>query len=132
MSGVEIAGLVLGALPLVIHTLESYSQGVKSVKRFIKYRRELESVHRRLGLEVEMFRNICEELLTGLVPADKITDMLDGPTGPAWSDPDIEQLLKKRLQRSHTGFLSTVKDLVAALEEFKTRLKVDEAGEVSR
>jgi hypothetical protein len=130
MSGVEIAGLILGAFPIVIHTLEQYANGVQYVKRFWKYRREFESLIRRLELEVEIFRNTCEELLTGLVPADQITDILNDPAGPAWSDPGVEQLLKKRLQRSHTGYLCTVQNMIAAVEELKVRLRIDRLGEV--
>lgn len=132
MSGVEIAGLILGGFPIVIHTLERYSEGVQSVKRFFRYRREFRSLIRRLGLEVEIFRNICEELLNGLVPADQIVDMLDTPGGSAWSDPRVGQLLKRRLRRSYTGYLSTVKDMILAVEEFKIRLKVKEVGEVRK
>jgi len=131
MSGVEIAGLILGALPLVIHAVERYSQGVQSVRRYIKYRRELESLVRRLGLEVEMFRNICEELLNGIVSIDRMANMLDDPAGSVWSDPEIDQRLQKRLHRSYTVYLNTVKDMVVVLEEFKIRLKIDAMGEVS-
>lgn len=38
MSGLEVAGVVLGALPLVISALEHYANRVASFKRYRKYR----------------------------------------------------------------------------------------------
>ena len=41
MSGLELAGVVLGALPLVIAALENYNGGLEGAVAFFKWRGEL-------------------------------------------------------------------------------------------
>lgn len=67
MSGIELAGLVLGAIPVVVAGLESYIKGVATIKRYSKYKNELKSLRTSLTTEYDIFRNSCEELLEGLV-----------------------------------------------------------------
>ena len=80
MSGVEAAGLILGALPLVVSGLESYIEGVATIKRYFRYKNELKSLLRALTTEYDIFRNTCEELLEGLVQAQKMMMLLQAHT----------------------------------------------------
>ena len=48
MSGIEIAGLVLGALPLVISALEHYEGALDSTYAFFRWRGELSVAIRKL------------------------------------------------------------------------------------
>ncbi|TLD29939.1 uncharacterized protein E2P81_ATG06592 [Venturia nashicola] len=57
MSGVEAAGLILAAIPLVISLGENYAEGFRTIKRWRKYDRELKSLCRRMRSEEELFRN---------------------------------------------------------------------------
>ncbi|KAJ4176730.1 hypothetical protein NW759_017507, partial [Fusarium solani] len=63
MSGFEIAGIVLGSIPLVISTLENYSAGLSTLQAMRKYRRELQSLIRDLETERIKLQNVCEKLL---------------------------------------------------------------------
>jgi hypothetical protein len=130
MSGVEVAGLVLGAIPLLVSGLESYIKGVATIKRYFKYKNELKSLLRTLTTEYDIFRNSCEMLLEGLVHAHKMTLLLKDPGGNLWKDPFIERKLKNRLQSSYVGYLQTVDDMELAVEEFKARLKLGPDGKV--
>lgn len=44
MSGVEIAGLVLGAIPIVYAALENYERALDPMKAFARWRGELEKL----------------------------------------------------------------------------------------
>jgi hypothetical protein len=48
MSGIEVAGLALGALPILIAALESYNESLDPVKSFINWERELPKFIRKL------------------------------------------------------------------------------------
>jgi hypothetical protein len=37
MSGIEVAGLVLGAIPLILAGLQFYGEGINVTKRYAKY-----------------------------------------------------------------------------------------------
>ena len=131
MSGIEVAGLVLGAIPIVITGLEKYIQGVATVKRYFRYKNELKSLLRALSTEYDIFRNSCEELLEGLVPVQRLSFLLQDPGGKPWKDASLEKRLKQRLQDAYKGYLETVDDMEAAVEEFKDRLKLKD-GKVCR
>ncbi|KAF7506265.1 hypothetical protein GJ744_012073 [Endocarpon pusillum] len=95
MSGIELAGLVLGALPVVVAGLESYIKGVATIKRYFKYKNELKSLRTSLTTEYDIFRNNCEELLEGLVQTQKMALLLIDPGGALWKDPAIEKKLRR-------------------------------------
>jgi hypothetical protein len=77
MSGFEGVGVVLGVLPLVISALQSYSYGVQTIRRMLRYKWELDTLITTLETEEVLFRNTCEVLLDGI----------DGPV-------EMEELLK--------------------------------------
>jgi hypothetical protein len=131
MSGIEVAGIVLAAMPLVISGLEHYGQGVCTMKRLWKFKRELQSLVRQLTTEQGIFMNTCEALLTGLVPLDSASQFLQSPGGQLWQDPEMEAKLVDRLRGSYAGYVETVSSMCEALEEFKRRLKLDKTGKVS-
>jgi hypothetical protein len=41
MSGIEVAGLILGALPLIIAALENYSGGLEATVAFFRWKGQL-------------------------------------------------------------------------------------------
>lgn len=77
MSGFEIAGVVLGALPLLIEGVKAYGDGIRTIQSIINYKRivedlvvTLESVdsaywrgYEKLLLHVDLTRNDIEEIL---------------------------------------------------------------------
>jgi len=63
MSGFEIAGIILGAIPLVISALEHYRSGAGVVGSFLKWRGRLDTLLFRLKLQHTFFRLEAVELL---------------------------------------------------------------------
>ena len=122
MSGLEIAGVVLGALPLLITALEHYGDGVRTIQKWRKYERELHSVVRNLKTERVKLQNVCEKLLDGLVPASRIDSMVEDPLGELWQEVETQKRIRHRLWRSWGVFEQTVKDMKAAIEETMEKL----------
>jgi hypothetical protein len=58
MSGIEIAGIVLGAIPLVIAALEHYEQALDSAIAFRKWNRELSAAIQGLWYAVPSSENV--------------------------------------------------------------------------
>lgn len=130
MSGIEIAGLVLGSIPLVISGLEHYAEGVSTIKVMFNYPSEFKSLGRRLRVEQGIFRNIIELLLHDCVGDRLLTELLENIGGKSWSDPDVEKALRRKLQASYALYLEAVESLNKTLIEFKERLKLNEDGKV--
>jgi hypothetical protein len=75
MSGVEVAGLVLGALPLVIAALEEYKRGLKPLRRLFGAKLELESLMRRLRNERFLFRTNLRIIIRSARPGSRENDV---------------------------------------------------------
>jgi hypothetical protein len=81
MSGFEIAGIVLGSIPLILAGLEFYANGIAVSKRYVKYRVHFDDVVGDLRTEHVLFENTINTLLIGVVPSRDMADFLANPCG---------------------------------------------------
>lgn len=130
MAGVDIAGVVLGAIPLVISGLEHYAEGVLTIKIMFNYPSEFRSLSRRLRVEQDIFRNNIELLLHDCVEDSVLTELLENVGGKEWSNPVVEKALARKLRISYSVYLETVESMDKTLREFKERLKLNDDGKV--
>lgn len=73
----------MAAIPLLIKGLEFYADGVRKIKKWWRYRRELESLARSLIVEKTLFAGTCEKLLNELViDDDRFVELIENPGGP--------------------------------------------------
>ncbi len=130
MSGFEVAGIVLGTIPLLIAALEHCHDGVTTIQRWRRYQRERQNLARILKMEQIKLQNICEELLKGLAPASQIESMIKEPFGTQWKDSLIEARLRARLDNSLDVFQTTISDVQNSMTELARRLGVDPLEQV--
>ncbi|KAJ3544772.1 hypothetical protein NM208_g2881 [Fusarium decemcellulare] len=117
MSGFEIAGVVLGSIPLVVSTLENYKNGLRTIQRYRRYDREIQSLIRNLETERVKLQNLCEKLLDGLVPPSRIDAMVENPGGDLWSEEETQKKIRARLWKSWDIFEWTLRDIQASIQE---------------
>lgn len=104
MSGIEVAGLLVGAFPLIISALEHYHEAHKAIFRFeTEYRKTLEDVKD----EQLLFRLVLEQLLSPLCTDDAfdeghIEQLLD-PNGPSCNM--VETTAAERLGHTYGRFM---------------------------
>lgn len=122
MSGFEVAGAVLGTLPLVIAAVEAY---IGFMKDWGKAASELKSINRQLTTERSKLYNICEQLLSDVVPQRDIEPMLQDPFGPLWQAEETKKRIRRRLWNSYEPFETTVIEIQEALQTVKEKLSVD-------
>lgn len=65
MSGVEVVGVVLGAVPLLISGLEHYGDGIRTIKNMWDYEAVVEHLVIEFRLAHGIFWHSCQELLVG-------------------------------------------------------------------
>ena len=131
MSGIEVAGIILGAIPLVISGLEHYGECAQFVKSIRVYPKEFATMSRRLRIEYATFRNTMELILSSCVRGRSLQQMLTDPGGKAWEEADIEQELRHILQTSYAVFMETVLSMNEALTDFMGRLRLGPDGKVT-
>ena len=129
-SGVEVAGLVLGSLPLILAGLQFYAEGIAVTRRFRMYRREVDDLVIEITAENAKYRNSIELLLIGVVSTKDMADFLANPGGDLWKDESFDRRLRRRLGESYDAYMGTIGHLHATTKELKDRLKLDANGKV--
>ncbi|PVH87162.1 hypothetical protein DL98DRAFT_525894 [Cadophora sp. DSE1049] len=128
MSGFEIAGVVLGALPLVITALEHYGEGIKTIKSMIGYQALVGNLILDLKIETRSFQRGCENLLGRLqIPPEEAEELLKFPKGRKWSDPGLHAKIRNLLgHQDYAIYEQLVLRLFARLDAFSKKLQLDD------
>ncbi|RDW57644.1 hypothetical protein BP6252_13726 [Coleophoma cylindrospora] len=120
MSGVEVAGLLLGAIPIA---LEAYDRSERAFSAFDVYRhypKELKKLEAKLGAQKTVFRNNCINLLSTISDdRSRVYAMLSEPSHSGWQDQDIHHALASRsnaLDESFTSCQRTMEQIHEALQ----------------
>ncbi|KAF4462043.1 hypothetical protein FALBO_11146 [Fusarium albosuccineum] len=122
MSGFEIAGIVLGTIPLVVSGLEAYS---KLMRDWGKAPSELKSLNRQLRTEQSRLYNVCDQLISDVVPQRDVEPMLQDPFGSLWQAQETKDRIRQRLWDSYRPFEETVVEVGEALESVMQRLRIE-------
>ncbi|EMT71826.1 hypothetical protein FOC4_g10001415 [Fusarium odoratissimum] len=128
MSGFEVAGIVLGSIPIVVSALQCYMNGLGTLQNFRSYKRILKSLILTLKTEHVNLQNICEKLLIGIAPQTRIEEMIRDPFGDLWREEEIFNKLRLRLWSSLQVFDDRVQDMREAIEEMMEKLNVGTDG----
>ena len=123
MSGIEIAGLALGAFPVLIALLNDYRRGWEIMEDWWKIEEEWRRFQEKLDVEkvlyelnVERLLRICE------LDGDQIHVLIAVPGGQSWKDPSLESSLRSKFARSHTVCLQLIENISHNVERLKRGL----------
>ena len=99
MSGVEVAGLFLGAIPLVLQAFDRSERTMEFFRTFGRYTKYVTKFDSLLGAQKSLFRNNCIKLLTAITSdSQRAHVIVNMPVhGEDWTD----QALRQRLSSSH-------------------------------
>lgn len=122
MSGFEIAGLIIGTIPLVVTAVEAY---ISFMKDWGKTTSELRSINRQLTTERAKLYNVLEQLLGDIVSQEDVEPMLEDPFGPSWKTDQANSGIRRRLRDSYGPFEQTVLEVQEALVDVMGRLSVE-------
>ncbi|KAH8901323.1 hypothetical protein GQ53DRAFT_707647 [Thozetella sp. PMI_491] len=126
MSGFEIAGIVLGAFPLVITALEKYREVATRLGLFYKIKLEYRKCSNELEFhQLTLTRHLKQLLLPLVVDDDKIKELVEKPGGEAWKDSSIEQLLQQRLKDSYGLYLDCIQNMEQVMHDLNHELALD-------
>ncbi|KFY43828.1 hypothetical protein V494_01792 [Pseudogymnoascus sp. VKM F-4513 (FW-928)] len=133
MSGIEIAGLILGSIPLVISALEHYTEGIDVIRDFRNYRSILKSLKTKLSIQEDLYRGTLKLLLLpelSLIEVHALFPEIGSEiNGALWGTKDIEDKLRKRLgDRRFRLFMDVVEDMNAIMKKLMENLDIDMNG----
>ncbi|KAL8648705.1 MAG: hypothetical protein Q9226_005889 [Calogaya cf. arnoldii] len=127
---IEIAGLALAAFPIVIDGLSHFVEGVRIIKTWGAFRRELASYQYGLQSARAFFQNTLEELLEGIATQEDILTFQRDPDKMATPNPLYEEQLKARLDHDYNNCLEAMARILGAMEALRKKLDLDAAGKV--
>ncbi|OAL55261.1 hypothetical protein IQ07DRAFT_160947 [Pyrenochaeta sp. DS3sAY3a] len=127
-TGIEAAGLVLAAIPLILAGLQFYAEGIVVTKRYWKYKEEVNSLLYELRAENTMYINCINILLFGVVSQKDMAEFLKDPGGSRWKEKKFDQDLQRRLGASYDTYMETVQQMIKTADKFKEKLKLDQSG----
>lgn len=127
VTGVETAGLVLAAFPLIVSAIQHYREGLEPLKDWWRYRTKFLEFAGNVSTQRLIFEENIEILLSPIVASDvEMAALLKDPGGPEWANPDLTKRLNQRLPKSYDSYVRTVQDLNRILENLKTNLGIVE------
>jgi len=126
MSGIEVVGLVLGALPLLVSGIAQLSATLSTVDRIIRPQRELNSLRIRINTELQLFRNTTQQLLLKITNDTDVKNLLEYPSSALWKEDEFERKLKDMLAESYSVWQQAMKDVLEAIKDIRARLNLPE------
>ena len=146
MSGIEVTGVVLGALPLlglfaspellsvvlidIVSGLARYAEGLETIGRWWRYKRSAAHLARILDAEWGRFQGTAEKLLDGLVSGTELEHLIHDPGGSLWKNKDLDRKLKRKLGRDYRRYFRCVVAMEEAINDLWSRLELDDYGQV--
>lgn len=125
MSGIEIAGLALGAFPLLISALEHYRESAEVLEDWWQIKKEYKKCKNEVKFhELAFETNVQRFLLPLIADDDEIANLIADPGSQIWKDPAWEVKLKERLPRSYDLFLDTIHDIQVTISRLRDELGV--------
>lgn len=131
MSGFEVAGIVLGTIPLLISALEHYERGIRMIQGFRRHAKVMHILATSLSTEQTILRNTCETLLGGIINPRDMKPLLADPFGPLWQDSNTHLLVERRLDHTAEDFEILIHSMKEAVEEMRVKLGLGPSFEVS-
>jgi hypothetical protein len=124
MTGVEIAGLALGAIPIVIEILKSYRTTRDRFDAFRTYTHVANEVQLSYTTAAACFSNDCQFLLQTVVEdGHTVSQMIADAEHAAWLDPQLEKRFRSFLGTDYSLFGQIITLIRDILRDTKEALK---------
>lgn len=122
MSGIEVVGIVLGALPIMVSGIEKYSDSLSAARRLFNPRRELRNLHRAIKTELQIFRNTALLLLHRIATETEVESLIREPTSDLWKAPYFGEQLRTLLGSSYSVWCEVMTEVSNAIKEISIDL----------
>lgn len=126
----EIAGLVLGAIPLLISALEHYEDVVEPAVAFWQWKGQLSNITRHLYMGHTAYEQNVRILLSQTVDDEDLNTMINDPGSDLWKTNELTNGLQSRLGSAYRPSLDTVKEIASIMADIAKGLNIEGAEKV--
>ena len=133
MSGIEIAGLIIGLFPLVVQSLELFQDACRIKGLLDHFRSEYEKNLQDIKDEELSFHLSLELLLQPLVEDDAFEEhgldcLVADPGGVGWRTDDVAHALEERLGPIYERVMEIVNAIHVSIAQFFAKIIQDKPG----
>lgn len=122
MSGIEIAGLAFGVLPILIEVVKSYSTVSKKVHTLRHYSKEIKSISAQLKVHNGIFLNEVRLLLRSIEDEDEVESMLEDAADGRWTSRQLNEKLRTVLRDSFDICHSVIEEMRETIEVMREEM----------
>ena len=129
MSGVEIAGLVLGSFPIILNCLDYYRRGFEPLEEWWNFRTRFIAFVDDIRHQMMRYHENMIRLLDPIITDNEsLTVLVRDPADPRWRNGSLDGLLEQRLASEHERFFRIVERMNKVVEDLKKRLQIEDGG----
>lgn len=127
MSGLEIAGLVLGTFPIALEVLDKYKEAARRFGFWLRIAAEHQKCDSKLQFQRLLYINNLRHLLLPMAMLDDadIKELLSDSGGQAWKKDETTNMLKQRLGSSYELYLKCMLEFKEALGAMNHELALE-------
>ncbi|KAK0102753.1 hypothetical protein ONS95_006351 [Cadophora gregata] len=125
MSGIEIAGLVLGSFPLLISAAEHYKKGFEPLEKWYKFRTQFITFIDAVDIQKQLFNLALECFLRSIdIEEDELERCMGDGGYEGWRRPELSERLATRLGPSLGVFKSTIQTMNGLVHDLEVILGI--------
>lgn len=127
VTGVETAGFVLAAFPVVVEGLVIYINGIQKIKQLRRCHDVLELLKSRLSSQSAFFRQSIEKLfaIANVFDPEDIDKIFNDFDDSLWRDDERNKALKDFLGSSYQSYIQTITTLHQSITKLGKKLRID-------
>jgi hypothetical protein len=127
MSGLEIAGVILGSFPLIISSIENWNNMARIAGYYKNFHKEYKKCKNDARYHQLMYTNTLQELLLPTILAKtEMEDLINNPGGENWkTDQALQAKLKDRLHGSYDLYEDLIMRMNDVTKELAKELSLD-------
>ncbi|RPA83858.1 hypothetical protein BJ508DRAFT_51884 [Ascobolus immersus RN42] len=129
MSGLEIAGLVLGGFPLLIEGLNAYRRHFEVLQNWFEFRVKfvefIDDVNHQMMLYESNLQNLLDPIVSNLKELEELQTDLGHPL---WKDGRLLVRLKERLGIQYARFVRIMERMERTIRQLKDLLQITNGG----
>ena len=125
MSGIEVAGVVLGALPLLIAAIQAHEKGLNPLTTLLypsKHRTQLRRLDRQIRIQRDLFECSLSRLLSSQFNEKELDELFSQPHGPAWARTENKDKFENALHTTRSGCIIAIEDMAKTIQELQELL----------
>lgn len=122
MSGIEIAGLAVGVLPILVELVKSYSTILRKARTLRHHGKVIRSLATQLDTQNGIFLNEVRLLLRSVEEENVIETMLENANDYRWTSSELSSRLRWALRENFSVCRNIVEEIGDSIEELREDL----------